>query len=237
MKGLEEIKKEENVRVVMLSIFPRPSQSAVYEEARVEANQGIKEGIQRLKEEGQKVEFLELDETLREDLFEWRGIHLRWDGMRILGLKMSEKLEGAEKIEEGEYGSQVRASRKGGIFGEIKRAAEDGKGVQNRDQLQEGRKEELERMRGDVDGRYSNFVNRMDRGRGNGGYNSRGRGGVGERGAMGRGQGNRGRGGPGMGNRGGRGEERGRGWYATRGVATYGGPVSDGGNRGRGSRN
>ena len=246
--GLREIKKEEEVRVVMLSIFPRPSQTAVYEEARVEANAGIKEGIERLREEGQNIEFLELDEVLGlgEELFERRLIHLNWEGMRKLGRKMSGKLEGAEKIEEEEENeNQASAPRREGLGGTINRGADEGRGRQNRDQVQEKRRnEEIENMRGDSN--YSNFVRKMDRGRGNGGYmahGNRGRGGYGDRGEMGRGQGSRGRGGSFVENRGGRGGDRGRGSYSSRGAATYGGPVYGGksnngevgGRRGRGN--
>ena len=202
MEGLREIKKEENVRVIMLGILPRPAQTAVYEEARVESNIEIKRGIQRLKEEGQNVEFLELDEVLKEDLYERRLIHLNWDGMWRLGRLMSGKLEGDEKIEEEENENQASDERRRGIFGKIKRVAEEGRGAQKGEQGQERRRnEELERMRGNSN--YSNFINKIDRGRGNGGYSMRGNGGrrgYGDRGEMGRGQG---RGGPSTENRGG----------------------------------
>ena len=246
MKGLRDIKEEEDVRVVMLSILPRPSQTAVYEEARVEANLGIKDGIERLKEEGQRVEFLECDDILGEDVYEWRKVHLNREGMWRLGRRMLGKLEGGEKMEELENEIQARIRSKGGIFGEIKKTADERGGMQKENQWQRGRKEDMERMRGDS--RFSNFVNKIDRGRGSGGYNTRGnrgRGGFGDRGALGRGQGNGGRGGfvdrgalgrgQGNGGRGGVGDRGalGRG-QGNEGNGGRGGPMME--NRGGGGR-
>lgn len=97
MKECVEVVKKKRVRVAIVGIIHRPSETDEYERARMEVNRRVCEGVLKMKmrdlkndREIRSCSFLSMDHVINLNMFRQDGVHLNEDGTQAMSRRMCE---------------------------------------------------------------------------------------------------------------------------------------------------